>query len=169
MMQYLEQLMNRVKLLFGTGAVTMAKTNTVQVKYATNITNDRIQRPHNYGFMSRPLVGAKAYTAFFGGDTSEGFALCVEDKRHQMELQPGEVAMIDHLGNLIHFTASGIKINTPNTLTIDAQNTIINSPMQINGHITNSGGIEIDGLEFGRHGHQENGDGGGITNTPIKV
>jgi len=156
--------MLRLKLLFGTGTATRVETGIIQVKMAAGIVNDRIKRLHNYGFMSRPLTKSKAYLFFIGGDTSRGVAMCVEDERHQIELQPGEVAMLDDKGNLVHFTASGIHIKTTNTLTIDAAKTIINSDLEINGHVTNIGGIEIDGLEFGAHTHT--GDSGGTTGAP---
>lgn len=106
----LQRLMARIKNVVGTGTVSGATTPLLQIKTATGRTNDKIERPHNYGFMSRPLVGAKTYNLFIGGVTARGFAVCVEDKRHQIDLEPGEVAVLDDKGNLIHLTESGIKI-----------------------------------------------------------
>ncbi len=177
-----EQIMQRIKLIFGTGITTRVQTKIVQIRMATGITNDRIKRVHNYGFMSRPLPTSKAYTLFIGGDTSRGIAVLIEDERHEMELQPGEVAMLDDKGSLIHFTATGIKITTLQSIdiqaaknvnvscknaTIDADKTTINSATDINGAVniigamnivgavTNTGGISIDGKDFGTHDHTE--------------
>ncbi|EDL52605.1 putative phage baseplate assembly protein [Vibrio mediterranei AK1] len=111
--QLQDRLMARIKSLIGTGTVTGATTGMLQIKNALGRTNDRIKRLHNYGFMSRPLPGAKYYSLFFGGVIARGFTVCVEDKRYEIDLQPGEVAMLDHHGNLIHETEKGIKIYAP--------------------------------------------------------
>lgn len=156
-----EVLMNRIKNIFGTGLATRVETGIVQLKLATGILNDRIKRVHNYGFMSRPLPGAKGYTLFIGGDTSRGIAVCIEDERHQMELAPGDVAMLDDKGNLIHFHSGGIKVITKQTFdltaskdvniscknaTIDATKTTINSETEINGNTTINGNANITGI-----------------------
>ncbi len=149
-----EMIMNRLKNLFGTGLVTRVETKWVQLKLATGVINDRMKRVHNYGFMSRPLPGAKGYTLFIGGDTSRGITVCIEDERHEMELEPGDVAMLDDKGNLIHFHSGGIKVITKQTFdltatknvnvicvnaTIDATKTTINSETEINGITTING------------------------------
>lgn len=105
-----QRLMARIKNLIGTGTVTGATTGMLQIRTATGRTNDRIKRVHNYGFMSRPLPDAKAYTLFIGGVMARGITVNVEDERHQIDLQPGEVAMLDDKGNLVHQTEQGIKI-----------------------------------------------------------
>ena len=160
-MEMLKEIVRRIKLIFGTGEVTRVETNSVQIKMATGITNDKIQRPHNYGFMSRPLPKSKAYTLFIGGDVSRGIAVIIEDKRYQMNLQPGEVAMLDDKGNLIHLTSVGIKIKTAQTVdieagenvniscknaTIDATKTTINSVTEINGETTINADTTITGM-----------------------
>ncbi|RUM91060.1 MAG: baseplate assembly protein [Thiomicrospira sp.] len=151
---------NRVKNIFGTGITTRVQTGMVQLRLATGITNDKIKRVHNYGFMSRPLTKSKAYTLFIGGDTSRGIAVCIEDERYQMDLQPGEVAMLDDKGNLVHFTDQGIKVKTPFTVdiqatqnvnvtcqnaTVDATKTTINSETVINGKTTINDDLEVTG------------------------
>jgi phage baseplate assembly protein V len=139
-----ETIMNRVKNLFGTGLVTRVETKIVQLKLATGIINDRIKRVHNYGFMSRPLPGAKGYTLFVGGDTSRGIAVCIEDERHEMELEPGDVAMLDDKGNLIHFHSGGIKVITKQTFELTAPKSIINSATTFNGKTTINGETTIN-------------------------
>lgn len=172
-----EQLMARIKLLFGTGIATRVETSMVQIKLATGIVNDRIKRIHNYGFMSRPLPGSKGYLMFVGGDSSRGVAVCIEDERFEIDLQPGDVAVLDHRGNLVHLTDSGITVTSPQAVTVNAPNTTINSTTEINGQttingqitangkITNTGGVSVDGIEFDQHRHSEN-DQQGLTGTP---
>ncbi|BBN59308.1 phage baseplate assembly protein V [Hydrogenovibrio marinus] len=156
----IEQIIQRLKLIFGTGITQRATTFIVQLKMATGVVNDRIKRVHNYGFMSRPLEGSKAYTLFVAGDTSRGIAVCIEDERYQMELQPGEVAILDNKGNLVHFTDQGIKVKTPFTVdieatqnvnvtcenaTVKATKTTINSETEINGKTTINNDLEVNG------------------------
>ncbi len=156
-----EQIMQRLKLLFGMGTATRVETDIIQVNMATGIVNDRIKRLHNYGFMSRPLPKSKAYLFFIGGDTSRGVAMCVEDDRYQMDLQPGEVAIIDDKENLIHFTSNGIKIKTNENVeieasknvtitcenaTINATKSTINAETEINGNITINGDATVTGM-----------------------
>lgn len=106
------RVMSRIKNLFAIGDVTGVETKVLQIKTSTGRTNDRIKRLHNYGFMSRPKVGARSYLLFLGGVRSRGVAFCVEDERHEMTLEQGEVAMLDDKGNLVHFTKNGIVITT---------------------------------------------------------
>lgn len=155
-----EKLLNRIKNIFGTGTATLVETGIVQLKLATGIVNDRIKRVHNYGFMSRPIPGAKAYTLFVGGDTSRGIAVCIEDERYQMELEPGDVAMLDDKGSFIHFTKDGINVFTNKNITveaaenisvtcanatIDAEKTTINSVTEINGDTSIIGKLSVSG------------------------
>lgn len=148
-----EQIMQRLKLLFGIGVVTRVETNVIQVKMATGIINDRINRLHNYGFMSRPLPKSKAYLLFIGGDTSRGVAMCVEDERHQINLKDGEVAILDDKGNVIHLTDQGILITSEQQIvvnceqaTVNASKTTINSEIEINGNTTINGNATVTGI-----------------------
>ncbi|PML54956.1 phage baseplate assembly protein V [Vibrio lentus] len=147
-LQQQQRLMARIKNVIGTGTVTGATTGRLQIKTATGRTNDKIKRVHNYGFMSRPLSGAKTYNLFIGGATSRGITVNVEDERHQIELQPGEVAILDDKGNLVHFTQQGIKINACAKLeVISAQETTVNATtVNVTApKSTFSGDVEIGG------------------------
>ncbi|EKO3388332.1 phage baseplate assembly protein V [Vibrio fluvialis] len=144
----LARLMSRIKNLVGTGTVTGAETQWLQIKTATGRTNDRIRRVHNYGFMSRPLVGAKTYNLFIGGVTARGITVNVEDERYQMALQPGEVAMLDDKGNLVHFTADGIKVNTKAKLDITAAGDVSVTAPKVDitaPQVSFSGDVDIEG------------------------
>jgi len=146
--QQQQRLMARIKNVTGTGTVTGAQTNVLQIQTATGRTNDRIKRVHYYGFMSRPLVGAKSYNLFIGGVTARGITVNVEDERYQMELQPGEVAMLDDKGNLVHFSKQGIKVHSMSKIEIvSVQDTSLTAPA-VNvtaDKATFSGDVEISG------------------------
>lgn len=115
------RLMSRIKNMVAISSVTGAKTKVLQIKTSTGKTNDRIKRLHNYGFMSRPKVGSRAYLLFLGGVMSRGFSFCVEDERYEMELAEGEVAMMDDKGNLVHFTNNGISITSLGQIEVTAK------------------------------------------------
>ena len=67
-----ERILNRIKNIFGTGVATRVETGIVQLKLATGILNDRIARVHNYGFMSRPLPGAKGWPSHWARERKFG-------------------------------------------------------------------------------------------------
>lgn len=144
-----QRLMARIKNVIGTGTVTGATTSRVQINSATGRTNDRIKRVHNYGFMSHPLIGAKTYNLFIGGVTARGITVHVEDERHEIELQPGEVAMLDDKGNLIHHTEEGIKVYAnQGKVDIFAANEVSITAPELNviaDKTTFSGDVEIAG------------------------
>ncbi|ERB66320.1 baseplate assembly protein [Vibrio coralliilyticus OCN008] len=147
--QQQQRLMARIKNVIGTGTVTGATTGMLQIRTATGRTNDRIKRVHNYGFMSRPLPEAKAYNLFIGGVTARGITVNVEDERYQIELKPGEVAMLDDKGNLIHQTEEGIKVYaTKGKVDVVAANEVSIKAPQVNviaDKTTFSKDVEIGG------------------------
>ena len=145
--QQQQRLMARIKNITGTGVVTGATTSMLQIKTATGRTNDRVKRVHNYGFMSHPLVGAKTYNLFIGGVTARGITVNVEDERHQMELQPGEVAMLDDKGNVVHFTENGISITSLGKVEVTANKDVA---VEARGKATvNAKMIELNGADGG--------------------
>ncbi|WP_295898962.1 phage baseplate assembly protein [uncultured Vibrio sp.] len=176
-----QRLMARIKNITGTGEVTGATTGMLQIKTATGRTNDKIERLHNYGFMSRPLPGAKTYNLFIGGVTARGFTVNVEDKRHQIELLPGEVAMLDDKGNLVHQTEQGIKIYatqgkvdvmaarevsiTAPLVKVNADKTTFSKDVEIGGNLTTQGKVNGIGggifagvtVEYHGHNYDDNG------------
>lgn len=164
-LQQQQRLMARIKNVIGTGTVTGATTGRLQIKTATGRTNDKIKRVHNYGFMSRPLPGAKTYNLFIGGTTSRGITVNVEDERHQIELQPGEVAILDDKGNLVHFTEQGIKVTSPTKLLVDTPESEFTGNVTVGGNITANGKVEgkqggtFAGVSSENHDHDYKDDG----------
>ncbi|OEE30742.1 baseplate assembly protein [Vibrio genomosp. F10 str. ZF-129] len=150
--QQQQRLMARIKNVIGTGTVTGATTGMLQIRTATGRTNDRIKRVHNYGFMSRPLPEAKAYNLFIGGVTARGITVNVEDERYQIDLKPGEVAMLDDKGNLVHFTEEGIKLKAPTKIVFDTPLSEFAGDVDIKGKATGGSG-EFGGIVVETHKH----------------
>ncbi|MUJ21346.1 phage baseplate assembly protein domain-containing protein [Aliivibrio fischeri] len=141
------RLMSRIKNMVAIGSVTGANTKVLQIKTSTSKTNDRIKRLHNYGFVSRPKVGSRAYLLFLGGVMSRGFSFCVEDERYEMELEEGEVAMMDDKGNVVHFTKNGISITSLGAVEVNAQKDVT---LKADGKaIVTAQLIELNGAEGG--------------------
>ncbi|AAW86520.1 putative phage baseplate assembly protein [Aliivibrio fischeri ES114] len=133
------RLMSRIKNMVAIGTVTGSSTKVLQIQTSTGKTNDRIKRLHDYGFMSHPKVGSRAYNLFLGGVMSRGFSFCVEDERYEMELAEGEVAMLDDKGNLVHFTENGISITSLGSVEVNAKKDVT---------VTAEGNIFADGKKI---------------------
>lgn len=89
------------------------KTQRVQILARAGDGKSSVEHFEPYGFTSHPLPGAEGIGLFFSGDTSHGAVICIGDKRYRLTgLEAGEVAMSDDLGQVVHLTRDGIKIQT---------------------------------------------------------
>lgn len=109
-MSSLGQVWNRLQLLFAVGKGVMASADKVQVTVldADDDVPPNVERVEPYGFSYMPKGGFQAYLVFPAGDRSHGLALIVGDKRYQMQLTAGEVAVHDDEGNHMHLQRGGI-------------------------------------------------------------
>ena len=101
------QIWRRLQLLAAQGKVTLVGAQTVQVQVLDGEVL-KAQRIEPYGLSYRPKAGAQAYLVFPGGDRAMGLALVVGDKRYQMELAGGEVALHDDEGNFVKLGRGGV-------------------------------------------------------------
>lgn len=60
-----------------------------------------------YGLASRPLVDAECIVLPVGGRSSQGVIIATEDARYRLLLSDGEVALYDHLGQVVKLTKNG--------------------------------------------------------------
>ncbi|WP_026600490.1 phage baseplate assembly protein domain-containing protein [Methylomonas sp. 11b] len=107
----MQQIWARLQLLFAHGVATLIGPDRVQAKVLDGEVLGNLARVEPYGFSYRPQPGAQVYLAFPGGDRSYGVALVVGDKRYQLELQAGEVALHDDIGHVIKLGRNGIAID----------------------------------------------------------
>jgi phage gp45-like len=101
------QIWRRLQLLAAQGKVTLVGAQTVQVQVLEGEVL-KAQRIEPYGLSYRPKAGAQVYMVFPGGDRAMGLALVVGDKRYQMELAGGEVALHDDEGNFVKLGRGGV-------------------------------------------------------------
>jgi len=102
------QIWSRLQLMFAHGVGTLIGADKVQVKVLDGETLNNINRVEPYGFSYRPKPGCQTYLMFPAGDRSYGVALVIGDKRYQVELAEGEVALHDDEGNWVHIKRGGI-------------------------------------------------------------
>lgn len=99
---------HRLQLLLAQGKTTLVGKDTVQAKLLDGETLDNLDRIEPYGLSYHPKPGSRAYLHFPSGDRSYGVALIIGDKRYQLDLQEGEVALHDDVGNYVMLKQGGI-------------------------------------------------------------
>lgn len=148
----IRQVWNRLQLIFAQGVCTLIGADKVQVKVLDGETLDNIDRVEPYGFSYRPKKGSRAHLFFPSGDRSYGVALVIGDKRYQMDLQEGEVALHDDEGNHVHLKRGGV-------IEVKAATKVIaDTPV-----FETTGDAVIGGISFLNHTHPA---GCGVTSAP---
>jgi phage gp45-like len=116
----IRQIWNRLQLMYAVGTGTMIGSDKIQVSILDGEIADNVDRVEPYGFSYRPKKGCRAYMLFPSGDRTRGFALIVGDKRYQMDLAEGEVAVHDDAGNYMHMQHGGtIKVKASTKVLAD--------------------------------------------------
>lgn len=111
----LAPLESRIRLMLSRAVVSLindaAKAQELQVNLLADETQDGVERWQNYGFTSHPLPGAEALVGCVSGLRSHAVAIVVQDRRFRLvNLQPGEVALYDDLGNVVHLAREEVLI-----------------------------------------------------------
>lgn len=168
----MQQVWHRLQLLFAQGRGLRVGRDKIQVKIQDAETPPNVDRVELYGFNHWPLEGCQAYINFPSGDRSYGIAVIVGDRRYQLALVQGEVAINDDLGQKVHLTRSGIVIDgagLPITLT-NAPKVRIESPLlEVTGQIKDlcdSTGKTMAGMRTIYNGHTHNDPQGGAVSVP---
>lgn len=104
----IDQVMSGVKLLFAKALGLRIGADKIQARVLDDEPLSNLERVEPYGFSYRPHPGGEAYLLFPGGNRSFGVAIVLGDKRYQMTLEDGEVAIHDDLGNWVHIKRGGI-------------------------------------------------------------
>jgi phage gp45-like len=102
------QVWARLRLMLAQGVGTLIGAEFVQVRVFDDEVLPKVRRVEPYGFSYRPKSGSQVYMMFPSGDRSQGIALLIGDKRYQMDLLEGEVALHDDDGNFVKMGRGGI-------------------------------------------------------------
>ncbi|EHX32891.1 phage baseplate assembly V family protein [Escherichia coli DEC12C] len=150
------------------------KCQSVGLKMIAGDQKQHVEHLEPYGFTSAAQNGAEGVALFPAGDRSHGVVVVVSDRRYRLKgLKRGEVALYDDLGQSVVLTRSGIVVNGAGKPIIfqNAPKARFEMPVESTADITDncdSGGLSMQQMRqtYNAHKHTENGDGGGITDTP---
>ena len=141
------QIFARLQLLFAHGVGLMIGADKVQARVLEEETLGNLNRVEPYGFSYRPKPGCQTYLLFPSGDRSYGVAIVIGDKRYQMELTEGEVAIHDDENNFVHIQRGGVievkaatKVLATTPLFETTQDAVIGGDLTVKGKTESDGG-----------------------------
>jgi len=170
------QIWNRLQLLFAHGVGLLIGAEFIQVRVLDGEILRKIFRAEPYGYSYRPKPGCQPYMLFPAGDRSYGVAIVIGDKRYQVDLVEGEVAVHDDQGQKVHLTRGGIVIDGAgkpilihNTPEVYADTPLFRCSGEIRDR-DSAGGRTMSSMRgvFDEHTHHEN-DAHGETDTPTQT
>ncbi len=142
----------RLRLLFAQGRGTLIGADTVQVQVLDDEVLAGCKRVEPYGLSYRPKSGCEVYLLFPAGDRGRGVALLMGDKRYQLELQEGEVALHDDEGNFVKLGRGGVatvkaatKVVADTPLFVTTGNAEIGGSLLVHGDATLQAGLDVAG------------------------
>lgn len=136
------RIMSMVRRLTVAGSTDTFGLMQLQIETLKDVTQDNVERVQNYGFTSRPKVGAEGVVLYLGGNSDHGVVIAVDDARYRLKaLAEGEVALYTDEGDKIHFKR-GNKIEiTTHTLDINATTEV--KVTTAKATVTASGDVEV--------------------------
>jgi phage baseplate assembly protein V len=144
--EMLRTLNNRVMLTVARAVVSLvddsAKMQALQLSLLKREIRDGVERFQNYGFTSKPHVGAEGVVVFVGGNRDHGLCIAVDDRRYRVKgLADGEVAIYTDEGDKIHLKRGNVIELTTQTFRVSASTKCeFNTPLA-----TFSGAVQADG------------------------
>lgn len=141
------QIWTRLTLLFAQGVGLRIGADKIQARVLDDEYPPNIIRVEPYGLSYRPLPGCQTYLLFPKGDRSHGVAILIGDKRYQMDLVEGEVALHDDEENWVCIKRGGIieakaatKVIADTPLFETTHDAKIGGNLVVNGQTNSSGG-----------------------------
>ncbi|TAK94153.1 phage baseplate protein [Patescibacteria group bacterium] len=165
----MQHVWNRLQLLNASGSLQLLGGGKVQVKVMDDEILTNIDHVMPYGFSHSPRAGAKTHLIFPSGDRSYGVAMVVGDKRYEMTLQGGEVALHNDVGDYVCIKTGGVieakastKVIADTPLFECTQNCKIGGDLEVVGDTTLAN-VTSNGKDISdQHTHAD--DGAGIVN-----
>lgn len=119
---------DRLVMLVGRGVLAALEQGGVMRATVTGFGSDDVLEGReyiaDYGHCSRPHPGAEALMLFLAGLRSNGVVIRLFDRRYSINLEYGEVAIHDDLGQTVHLTRTGIIAESPMNITVKAGETL---------------------------------------------
>jgi phage baseplate assembly protein V len=163
----MEQLGGRLASMLGFARITATKDlggkglRSVQVTFDAAESRDGTPVVQQYGFASRPKVGADAVVTFIGGNRSLGIIIATNDRRFQIELAEGEVALHTDEGDKVHLKRGRIV-----SIVAGTQLEIDTPLITTTGRIEATGDIKAGTISLQNHRHGGVQSGGAQTAVP---
>ncbi len=163
---------NRLRGMVGRAVLRLVddatKAQSLQLDLLADESQDAVERLQNYGFTAHPHPGAEAVVVCLGGLRSHAVAIAVEDRRYRLrELEAGEVALYDDLGNVVKLGRERIEIVAASEVRIVAPDGVsIVGDVAIDGELTVTGDAVADGVSLKNHVHGGVDAGGDQTGAP---
>ncbi len=109
----LSPLARRLRLMVGRALVSAisdgGKVQAVQVKLLDGEVRDGVEVLMQYGHASHPPGQPEGLYFAVGGDRDHGVMICLADRQFRLRnLESGESALYDDLGQVVHLTREGI-------------------------------------------------------------
>lgn len=135
-------LSNRLKNLVGWGVLhsvadTAGDIHRAQGDLGTKTRpeqHEQMARPQWFGFASRPPGPLPCVCLFPNGNRAAGIIIAEGDVTWRFQIEAGEVALYDDLGQVVHLTRTGIRVESPLNVTVKAGQTLRLEGDQIHLH-----------------------------------
>ncbi|MBP0492157.1 phage baseplate assembly protein [Roseomonas indoligenes] len=142
MADLLDRAWGRLTSALGFGTITATKgtdgqgVRQAQVRFSAVEVRDGTPLICLYGVASRPLPGADAVLVFVEGNRSKGIIIATNDRRYQIDLAEGEVAIHSDEGDSVHLKRGRVvKITAGTKLEIDAPLVTLTGRMEAAGDV----------------------------------
>jgi phage baseplate assembly protein V len=90
------------------------KVQRLQVEGAAGELRDDVEHLEPYGLTAHPVPGAEVVVLTPGGAPDHAVVVVCGDRRYRLKgLAQGEVALYDDLGQKVHLTRTGIRVQAP--------------------------------------------------------
>ncbi|MGC4059938.1 MAG: phage baseplate assembly protein V [Aquabacterium sp.] len=155
----IERLWRRVQALISPARLTLADDSgpvqKLQLKLSQLQVTDGVPRIAEYGFVSNPPLGTDCAVLFLAGDRTNGIVVGTNNQTYRMKnLTSGEVAIHDNNGQIVHLTATGIRITSSMPVIVDAPLLHCTGSITADGDISDEGGLKtMAGMRAAHNGH----------------
>lgn len=121
MREVLRAVSRRVRGLVARGVLELIddapKMQTVQLTGLDGDLVDDVERFQAYGLTSNPKPGAECVFVSIGSSGDHPVVIAVDDRRYRLKsLEPGEVALYDDLGQVVHLKRDRIEVTSPHVV-----------------------------------------------------
>jgi phage baseplate assembly protein V len=141
----LAPLWTRIQLIIGRFVVQAIREDpllrTAQLAGLADEILEGVELFQEYGFASRPKAGSEAIAAAIAGLRDHAVIIATADRRYKVTLEDGEVAIHDDLGQSVHLKRTGVVVETPLDVDVDAEGDVT---VDSEGDVTIDGATGVD-------------------------